>query len=296
MDSKNIESALTLLNTSQQPTVNWDTIAQNCFYNAQQHLHNDYNYNEAIKWLTPIVDLYEKNLLNTTKETLVIPTYTDLALLHHHIGSHEIRDSFLKKVQDALHIPDTIEEASSEIWNEQTCDYCIVNGYRHYVHYEDCHKNNKPILQQKEHLSRAKKWFTQAIEITNKYPGKEFSQSHAFQGLGTTYEFLNKCEQTEGNTTQATLYLQKSTHAFEQALNLRKSLLGKSHPHVARSYHKLARNYALTSALLNNQAKEFYQTAQTIYEHNTIPPTQAKRKELEEEFALFLKNFHTHSD
>jgi hypothetical protein len=90
---------------------------------------------------------------------------------------------------------------------------------------------------------------------------------------------------------------------FEQALSKRRQSLGNDHLHVARSAHKLARNYVKLANLLpsntTDEAKNklycnadaFYKEALAIFEKNNISVQQVKHKELADEYEEFKKNF-----
>lgn len=275
-----LESQLKLLNTPQEETIAWESVAQDCLLVAQDFLNSKYNYQSAITWFLHAITLCENKLSAQDTKASIAQAYIGLSMSFHHLGDHRQRDLYMKKAQNLLAIPENLNNYRAEKFDKIASSYFIVNGYRCYVNYENCEKNHEPLTQQEHYLNQAKDSFLKALEIAHAYTAQELDTSHAQHGLGTIFEFLSKSEQKKGNPELAQRYLYESAAHFECALDMRKKLLGENHPHVARSCHKLARNYALLSTVLKHencpeqklytQANSYYQQAQAIYEQNNI--------------------------
>jgi tetratricopeptide (TPR) repeat protein len=297
INMENLESQLQLLNSPQAAMVEWDSVAQQCLIVAQDFLNTYYNYHSAITWFERAVALYEKEVHSHDSKSCILQSYIGLAMSYHHIGKHIQRDRCMSKAQHLLTIPDNPNDYTQEMFDRAAANYFVVDAYRFYIRYENCHKNSGSIEQQEGYLNRAKDAFYKAFEIADTFD-QALEKTHAQHGLGTVFEFLGKCQQERGNLEGTKIYLHQAVNAFEYALTMRKQSLGETHPHVARSYHKLARNYALLGGLLKqdfySKADGCYQKAIAIFEHNNISKDQAKRQELENEYQLFKQMVHDH--
>jgi len=300
MDIKELEHQLHLLNSAQEPAVPWATVALQCFVFAEGFLNKQYDYHAAITWFKHAVTVYEQKLSSRdAAKSSASQTYIGLAMSYHHIGKHGQRDECMVKAQTLLAIPNNIHDYTKDLFARPASSYFVVDGYRFYIKYEDCHKSAGTITQQEQYLRQAQTAFEKALEIANTCGTQPLEQTHAHHGLGTIFEFLSKCQQEKGNVPAAQEYLAQSIDAFEQALSMRRQLLGEKHPHVARSYHKLARNYALLGNLLKDaprqelyqKADNCYQQAIRIFEENYIAKDQPKRQELDAEYENFKKTY-----
>lgn len=273
--------------------------AQEALNQGQNYLNNHYDYNSAITWFTRASELYEP-ITDPAQQQSKAQVWLGLAMAYHHVGQHVLRDQYLAKAQVLLQIPDNLASyTAANNFTTAAIDYCVVHGYRLYIYYEQCQKAAGAIDQQKAHLCAARDSFLKSIEIAVILKITPASLAHAYQGLGTVFEFLSGCEQTCANAPAAEQSAQQSVISFEKALALRMTLLGDRHPHVARSYHKLARSYVKLAKLLHaaDQQKQLltraaacYQEALAIFAQNNIAPTQAKYRELREEYEKFQQD------
>lgn len=277
----------------------------NAAYDALQqgrvHLDEHYDYQSAITWLLKAEELYEQEPTSEKIQQEQTQTYICLAMSYHHIGKHILRDGYMRKAQEVLRLP-----ADATIYNDKAkfsmtaANWYLVNGYRFYIRYEQSHNASEPIDQQESHLLAAQQQFLKTLEIITALHLTTETMSHAHHGLGTIFEFLGMCQQQRGDHTKALDYAQQSMHAFELALDIRKTILGPRHLHVARSYHKLARSCIKHANLLSpndcsdmmqelyEHANKYYNEALAIFEANNVDKEQAKYKELQDEYKAFL--------
>lgn len=274
---------------------------------AQDTLNVRYDYHKAIQEFKDVIALYEKecghqktDALCKNSSSLAAQAYISLAFAYHHIGSHKEREIFMEKGRELLAIPLELKDYKLALFKPEASAYFIVEGYRWYIKYENLSIKKEPIKLQEDCLFQAKAAFEKALEISCAFPTVTIAESaHAYHGLGTILEFLGKCKQEQGSIQGAQDYFSQSVQSFERALEIRQKTLGLSHPHTARSHHKVARNYVLLGDVLNkndqsSQAKNYYQKADAsyqeaiaIFEKNNIAKEQAKRKELEDEYNRF---------
>lgn len=305
MDPKLLE--IKLSTHLEMSPVEWNNVGQQCLQLAQNFLNKQYDYQNAIIWFEHAIDVYEKQLSPACSEdrSLAEQAYIGLAMSYHHIGKHTQRDAFMSKAQHLLGIPDTFDLYTRASYQPHASAYFIVDGYRSYVRYEVARRDGKSMEQQCLHLQEAKASFEKALEIAFMFGEHSEEVTHAYQGLGTTCEFLGKCWLQQGNMGRALEYIEQSISTFENGLRLREQLFGNEHPHTARSLHKLARNYVLMGYLLelqNNtqESKHIYQKADSLYkkacgifDKANISKDHAKRQELEKEYELFKKDPHS---
>jgi len=299
IDIETLQQQLQLLHTPQEATVAWDEVASNCLKVADDFLNYRYDYRSAKEWFLPVITLYEKQLLSPSMRSEVIQSYVGIAMAYHGVGRGDDRNAALEKARSLLAISADINTYKPEQYEALASGYYVMEGYRFYITYEQSRKNRESIDQQEQCLHRAQECFLKAIDIVQVCNAQELEKAHASQGLGTVFEFLSLCEQERNNNEQAAAYLDTSCGFFKQAIDIRIRLLGEHHPHVARSYHKCARNYALRAKLiahdnsahapqaLYQEADNYYQKALAIFERTTIPYEQAKRLELEQEYKKF---------
>lgn len=308
MDATVLETQLQTLSAHQEVSpIEWNTIGRQCLQLAQTLLNTQYNYQHAIIWFEHAIDVYEKQLSPTCSEdrSLAEQAYVGLAMSYHHIGKHVQRDGCMSKAQNLLGIPDTLDLYTRDAYQPHASAYFIVDGYRSYIRYEDCQRSSESTEQQCLYLQQAKVSFEKALEIALTFDEHSEEVTHAFQGLGTTCEFLGKCWLQQGNMNSAFAYIKQSINAFENGLKLREQLFGNEHPHTARSLHKLARNYVLMGYLLELQndtqesrclyqaADSLYKKACGIFDKANISKDHAKRQELEKEYEHFKKDPHS---
>lgn len=277
--------------------------AWNCLMTAQDYLDNRYDYQAAIEWFLRANNLYDQEVINDATNLCRAQVLVGLAIAHHNIGKNLLRDQYMKNARELLHIPENIAScADSAKFTEPMIGYFVVEGFKDYIQYEQCQKDDRPLDQQEAYLHQAKASFLKALEIAKTLNLENQTSTHAVHGLGTIFEFLGKCAQLRSDLVQAESYGRQSIDMFKQALHMREQFLGDHHPHVARSHHKLARNYARLSDFIQHQegeeknrlyglANTHYQKARIIFEENNISHEHAKRKELEEEYKEFKKIF-----
>lgn len=271
---------------------------------AQDYLNNKYNYHEAITCFLNADDLLKSSSTSLTNKEEQALIWIGLAMSYHNIGKAALSSQYLQKAKDLLELPDRADELTNTVlFTPAAAAYLMVKGYHFYIQFEQSQRKGEDITHQEAYLHQAKNAFLKSLEISRVIGNNNGDDSHAHHALGTMFEFLGKCAQARQDWQQATQYAHQSISAFETALHVRLQWLGSHHLHVARSHHKLARNYAVLADLLTQQHSEaeksnelyaladmHYQQAILIFESNNIPLEQSKRKELVEEYELFKKN------
>ncbi len=256
------------------------------------------DYRTAIAWLERAKNNYEELTHISRLEDIAAQMYTGLAMGYHNIGQHTQRDAYLAQAQTLLKIPNTIADYMPDQFKLSAGNYFGVLGYTHYIHYENSNKNNEPLATQEQHLHTAKDAFLKSLEIFDHFSIQNEMYAANQHALGTMYEFLGKCRQGADDVALMHDYFRMSGHYFKNALALRKIVWGEQHLTVARSYHKLARHYAILMDTVDNpaqarnyylQALDHYERAIAIFEFNQVPKDQAKKLELETEYAQFKK-------
>lgn len=287
-----------------------DENAWGCLTKAHHCLNNLYDYHAAITWFSRASDLYANETLTEETKQNCAQAWIGLAMSYHNVGKASLSTLYIHKAQELLGIPDNAADFTNAAqFSPAAAEYFVVKGYHFYIQFERSQRANEAIAQQEACLHQAKTSFLKSLEIARSLSQNTPDSSHALHGLGTVYEFLGKCAQARNDWQQAEQYGHQSIDAFEHALSIRAQLLGAHHLHVARSHHKLARNYAVLADLLNHLhtdaekekmlyglADMHYQEALHIFEENNISPEQAKRKELTDEYQTFKKNLSSPAD
>jgi tetratricopeptide (TPR) repeat protein len=278
--------------------------AFDCLIKAQDYLGNQYNYQEAVTWFLRASDLYASEPSTASARLQNAQAWIGLAMSYHNIGQTELSKSYLHKAQKLLEIPDDTEKFTDQTkFSYASSEYFVVKGYHLYMQAEQNRSSGNPVQEERYYLYQAKDAFSKSLEITNILGENTMDSSHAQHGLGTIFEFLGKNAQARHDQQQTLNCAHQAIDSFKKALAIRIQLLGTQHPNVARSHHKLARNYAILADLLHQQispdeqkrlydlADSHYQKALQIFDKSKIPLEQIKRKELTEEYVLFKKKY-----
>jgi hypothetical protein len=289
-----LEETLKTLNKPEGMAVQWNRVVEDCLLTADDLLDNYFDYRGSIEWINHAITvcdvLKRQGFAIPHLRSLEIRSYTGIAWAYHNIGKNDQRDFFMKKAQELLNIPDDISQYKESSFDRQGCNYFVIDGYRYYIRYEQTPKES--IDMQEEYLRNGEQCFLKALAIADKFELGVLTQGHAKHGLGTIYEFLGKCQQARHNNEKLIDFLFKSINAFQKAAQLREEALGSKHPHVARSLHKLARNFCLLGDVNQNYdfiraADQSYGKADEIFEESKVPAMQAKRAEFSLEYTQF---------
>lgn len=303
IDISELEQTVQQLNISEKTVAQWDICAEKCLLIANDLLNNKYDYYGAIKWFNLLINLYntlkDRGLLSPAMYQQAAQSYIGIAMTYHLTGRLKQRDECMTQAQQLLGIPDNTHNENRESFDPGACSYFVVDGYRFFGDYQAC-KPRASLDLQEAYLHNAEYSFQKAIAISNAFETNELDKSHAIHGLGTVFEFLSKCQQERGNKDEAMAYQYKAISAFEKAAKLRRQLLENNHLHLARSFHKLARNYGLLGTMLKNikpkeaseyfmKAHKYYKKSLSIFAQSKLSQIHPKREELEKEYTDFQK-------
>ena len=215
-----------------------------CLFYAKSFLNDSFDNDNAIKWFNNFLKIYGIIAYEYKSKLLEEIAHTGIAMAYHNVGRQAERDSHMSIAKSLLCIND-VQPLDSKNTKEPACDYFVVDGYRHYIKFEESERNKEPIEAQEGHLNAGMLCFITAAAISGVLGLDGFVKSHALQGLGTTFEFLGKCKLQSNRREGAVLDFKCANAYFEEAVKIREKLLKPNHPLVARSLHKLARNCCL---------------------------------------------------
>lgn len=296
---QDLEKSFKDLEVSKFNAPNCAKIAMACWSIGDDLLNNVFDNEHAIKCFHYFIEIYELlEAINQCTPALnrhLIPAHTSIAMAFHNIGQQKSRDFYMAKAQRLLGI-DRIENYDPKNFNPAACEYFVTDGYRHYIKFEESEKSEASVDEQEKHLHDAMTCFKKAIAISDKFKLEGFAKSNAIHGEGTMLEFLGKCQLRRDNKIKAIENFQKAICCFEEAIGIRRRMLSQYHPLVARSFHKLARNYVLLAQALDQadfmqKAFQYYQEALTIFSQSQVPQIQAKRVELFTEYEKFREKY-----
>lgn len=244
--------------------------AQSSLHLASYILNTELKYLEALQQFEKTAEICKRSSADLQEHDTLALALTGLAMCHHHIGQYKQRDDCMKEAQQLIGLPSNPLDYQPTIYKETIANFFSVDGYRFYIQYEQAAKNLAPIEEQRAYLLQAQSAFNKVLEIAQFHKQETIEMTHAYHGLGTIYEFLYKTEASDKD------YLALSIDSFQKALHIRTQLLGAGHPLVARTHHKLARNYKLA-------AHKHYKIASHLYNSCGIPKEHPKYQELLDE-------------
>jgi len=295
-DPQQLERTVEKLTFSKDTDAECAKVAMNCWFVANDFLNNAFDNGNAIKFFNYFIKIYEalEKINRCTAAVIqhVVSAHTGIAMAFHNIGERARRDYYMAEAKRLLGI-DTIENYQKEKFNSAACEYFVVDGYRHYIRFENSEKNKEAIEEQEKHLNDAIILFQKAITVSDELQLEGVAKSHAIHGFGTMLESLGRCKIKSGNQQEAINDFNNSITHFKQAVSIREKLLGPLNPSLARSFHKLARNYNLLGDIshqsdLIQKAAEYYAKALAIFAQSKVPQIQAKRAELDNEYQKFM--------